>query len=68
MTPDKQAARERARLQACIGDCRDRPEKTARKFVELEDDCEWWRMRSNQLGQDLAKLKNALKELSKGTT
>ena len=67
MNPDKQDAKERARLQAKIDDCRDRPADTAKYIIELEDLCDWWRTRSNDLERQLAKIKATLKELSKGT-
>jgi len=66
MSPDKQAAKERARLQAKTDDCRDRPDKTAQAYIELEDHCEWWRQHTNAVQAKLDKLYKTLKELSKG--
>lgn len=67
MTPDQQDAKERARLQAKIDDCRGQPERTAQAFLEIEDLCEWWRARARQLERELTTIKATLKELSKGS-
>lgn len=67
MTPDQQDAKERARLQAKIDDCRGQPERTAQAFLEIEDLCEWWRARARDLQRKLESLYQTLNELSKGT-
>ncbi len=41
MTPDREAEEQAKRLAAKIEDCRDRPEQTAKEFIELEDHAAW---------------------------
>lgn len=41
MTPDREAEEQARRLAAKVEDCRDRPEQTAREFLELEDHAAW---------------------------
>lgn len=57
MTPDREAEEQAKRLAAKVEDCRDRPEHTAKEFIELEDHAQWLRNAIYRLKDRITQLK-----------